>query len=99
MATKRYVSDHVLPPGKVLAEELEARGWSQGELARRMGYSRQTVTDLIHARRSLTPALAQALGSALGTSAQLWLNLEATYRSDLERRERIASNPLLTANH
>lgn len=83
-----------MPPGKLLAEELEARGWSQGELARRMGYSRQTVTDIIHARRGLTPALAQALGAALGTSAQLWLGLDATYWTGLQRqRGRVASNP------
>lgn len=60
MATKRYVSDHLMPPGKILVEELEARGWSRRESARRMRYSRQTVTDIIHARRSLTPAVAQA---------------------------------------
>ncbi len=88
-----YPSDHPpYPPGDLLAEELETRGWTQAEMARRMGCARQTVTELVHARRKLTPTLAVAIGGALGTSAELWLGLEEDYRAAL-RGVALASNP------
>lgn len=78
----------IAPPGKTIAEEIEARGWSQGELARRMGVSRQTVTDLVHARRRLSEALAEGLYQATGVDSSFWLNKQARYDRYLER-ERI----------
>lgn len=70
-------------PGEILEEELEARGWSQGDLAVVLGRPVQTVNEIISGKKAITPETAIALSQALGTSAEYWLNLESSYRLDL----------------
>lgn len=70
----------VFPPGEFIKEELEARGWSQVELAEIMGCQPSDVNGLITGRRPITPEVAKALGNTFGSSAQLWMNLESTYK-------------------
>ena len=74
------------PPGFTLEEELQARGLTQRELARRMGRPEQLVSELIHGRKAVTAATALQLETALGVPAELWMNLEVGYRLELERR-------------
>jgi len=84
-------------PGEVLKDELEARGWSQVEFAEILGVSPRLVSEILSAKRAITPATAKAIGAAFGTSAQIWLNLESAYQlektdrddSDVSRRARI----------
>jgi HTH-type transcriptional regulator / antitoxin HigA len=68
------------PPGDFIREELEARGWTQGDLATVIGRPLQVVNAIINGRKSITPETAVSLGAAFGTSAVFWLNLEAAYR-------------------
>ena len=70
----------VFPPGAILEEELEARGWSQVELAAILGRPVKVVNDIIAGRRAVTPETALGLAGALGTSAELWMNLESRYQ-------------------
>src|SRR5690242_10478878 len=67
-------------PGSYLQEELEARGWSQADLAEILGRPVRLVNEIVLAKRAVTPDTAQGLAAALGTSAQLWMNLESAYR-------------------
>ena len=67
-------------PGRIIQRELDARGWSQSDLAEIMGCSEPTVSNIINASEQITPELAQRLALAFGTSAELWLNLERNYR-------------------
>jgi HTH-type transcriptional regulator/antitoxin HigA len=76
-----------IPPGDILKEELEARGWSQVEFAEILGASPRLVSEILSAKRAITPATAKAIGAALGTSAQVWLNLEAAYQLDKTDRD------------
>jgi HTH-type transcriptional regulator/antitoxin HigA len=69
----------VFPPGEFIREELEARGWTQADLAAIMGRPVQAINGIVTGSRSVTPQTAQELGAALGTSAQLWLNLQASF--------------------
>jgi HTH-type transcriptional regulator/antitoxin HigA len=73
----------VFPPGEFIREELEARGWTQDDLAEILGRPLRTVNEVITGKRSITPETAKGLGEALGTSAQLWMNLESAYRLSL----------------
>lgn len=68
------------PPGEFLRDEIEARGWTQGEFADIIGRSSRLVNELITAKIGLSPETARLLESALGISAQYWLNLESAYK-------------------
>ena len=70
----------VFPPGEVIREELEARGWSQVELADIMGRPPRVVSEIISAKRAITPETAKGLGAAFGTGATFWMNLEGAYQ-------------------
>src|SRR6478752_6273236 len=70
----------VFPPGDFIAEELEARGWTQGDLARILGRPLQAVNAIIRGKKAITPETAVGLGAAFGTSAEIWLNMENSYR-------------------
>ena len=77
----------VFSPGDFIKEELEARNWTQDDLAEILGRPTRLVNELIAAKRGITPETAKGLGEALGTSAQLWMNLEAVYRLSLSNSE------------
>ncbi|GAF88770.1 unnamed protein product, partial [marine sediment metagenome] len=92
----RVFSDLAVPPGELLAEELEARGMTQKELADRTGRPEQKISEIINGRKSITHDTALELEKVLGVSADFWVNLEASYqltrarlreRSELERQE------------
>ena len=68
------------PPGDFMKEELEARGWSQLELAEIIGCHPKVVNDLILGRREISPQIAKALAQAFDTSAEYWANLESSYQ-------------------
>jgi HTH-type transcriptional regulator/antitoxin HigA len=73
----------LFPPGEFIKEELEARGWTQDDLAEILGRPTRLVNELIAAKRGITPETAKGLGEAFSTSAQLWMNLESVYRLSL----------------
>ena len=68
------------PPGEYLAEELEARNWSQTELAEILGRPARLVNEIIAGKRAITPETAKGLSAAFGTSAEFWMNLETAYQ-------------------
>ena len=74
-----YEPVEVFPPGDFLKEELEARSWTQVELAEILGRPQRLISELINGKRSITPETAMGLAAAFGTSAQLWMNLQTTY--------------------
>ncbi len=64
-------------PGEVLREEfLVPFGLSAGALARACGVPRTRIERIASEETSVTADTALRLGKALGTSAQLWLNLQ-----------------------
>lgn len=77
----------IVPPGSIIRAELEARGWTQRHLAEIMGRPARAVSEIINARREITPQTARELAAAFGTSVQFWLNLEANYRLHLAQRK------------
>ncbi|HUT73484.1 MAG TPA: HigA family addiction module antitoxin [Armatimonadota bacterium] len=76
--TDRRIAE-AFPPGEFIKEELEARDWSQVELAEIIGREPKVVSDLVRGKRAVTPEIAKALGDAFGTSAQFWMNLQSSY--------------------
>jgi antitoxin HigA-1 len=75
-----------LHPGEVLREEfLVPFGLSAGALAKAMGVPRTRIERIAAESTGITADTALRLGKALGTSAQLWLNLQN--RFDVETAE------------
>lgn len=66
-------------PGDYIAEELEARGMTQRELAKQMGRPSHVISEIVRGKRALTADLALDLADALEISAQTWLNLQTGY--------------------
>lgn len=66
-----------LSVGELLAEELRARRWTQQAFALMLGRPPQWVSEVITGKKALTPRAAAQVGAALGTSADLWLNMQA----------------------
>ena len=69
-----------VPPGRIIARELEARGWSHKELARLMGWPEQAINELVNNKKRITTETARDLAIGFGTSAEFWINLEKHYR-------------------
>ncbi len=70
----------IFPPGEFLRDELEARGWSQTELAEIIGRPVRLINELIAGKKAITPETAIQLGDSLGTGPELWMNLESQYQ-------------------
>lgn len=78
-----FTPAEVFPPGEFIREELGERGWTQSDLAEIMGRPLPAVNQIIKGRRAITPETARELAAAFDTSAELWLNLESSYRLSL----------------
>lgn len=70
----------IFPPGDFLREELEARGWTQTELAEIIGRPVRLINEIIAGKKTITPETAIQLGDSLGTGPELWMNLESQYQ-------------------
>ena len=66
-------------PGAFLREELEARGIEAMFFPDQHGMNRQHFYDVINGTGSIDATMAEQLAAALGTSADLWLNLQRQY--------------------
>lgn len=75
-----HMPAEVFPPGEYLRDELAERGWTEVEFAEILGRPVQALSEILNAKKEITPETAVALGDALGTSPELWLNLQAAYR-------------------
>src|SRR5436309_12089363 len=71
----------VFPPGEFIRDELDARGWTQGDLAQIMDRPVQVVNELIAGKKQITPETAMGLAKAFGDDDALyWMNLDSVYR-------------------
>jgi HTH-type transcriptional regulator / antitoxin HigA len=74
------------PPGEFIKEELEARGWTQEDLAEITGRQPSVISGLVNGKRAVSPDVASDLSAAFGTTAQFWMNLETAYQLFAESR-------------
>jgi addiction module HigA family antidote len=64
-------------PGELIREDLlPETGISQTDLARLMGVSRRTISEVIHERRRLTPDIALRLAKVFNSTSEMWLNMQ-----------------------
>ena len=75
-------------PGEVLREEfLSPLGLSAGALAKACGVPRTRMMRIANEETAITADTALRLGKALGTSAQLWLNLQNEFDIRTAKRQ------------
>ena len=80
-------------PGEVLREYLPEH-LSVTETARRLGVTRQALSALLNGRAGVSAEMALRLEAALGTSAEMWLEMQAGYdlwRARQQRRPKVES--------
>lgn len=78
----------LIHPGEILADELKARNWTQKQFAELVQKSPQEVSFIITGKRNLNADWALRLESAMGISAQSWLNMQNAYDLQLENQEK-----------
>ena len=70
-------------PGELLRQEfLKPMGISQYRLAKEIGVPAQRISEIVAGKRAVTADTALRLSRYFGTSASIWLRLQARY--DLE---------------
>jgi len=76
-----YTPFHICPVGQYIEDEMEARGWSETELASRMGIDQQALHAILRNYVPLSVETAQKLAQALGTSWEVWYDLDQDYQN------------------
>ncbi|MGD0346165.1 MAG: HigA family addiction module antitoxin [Terracidiphilus sp.] len=74
-------------PGKFLADELEALNMSASELATILHVPANRIYQILSGKRALTADTALRLSQWLGTSAEMWLNLQKLYELRLAEQQ------------
>jgi addiction module HigA family antidote len=71
-------------PGEILLEDfLKPLGMSQYRLAKEMNFYPRKINEIVLGKRAITADTALRLSRYFGTTAELWMNLQALY--DLEK--------------
>jgi len=71
------------PPGDHIKDELDARGWSQRDLAYVLGMTEQQLNPILSGKHRISPDMARALGDAFDVPAEFFANLQKQF--DLSR--------------
>ena len=66
-------------PGAYLKEEMDARGWSQRDLAFILGCSENAINPILNGKRGISPDMAMSLAEAFDVSAEFFANLQKAY--------------------
>ncbi len=67
------------PPGHFIREELEARGWTQAELAYMLDVPVQAVNMITSGKRGITAEMAKKMAAAFDVAPEFFLNLQKTW--------------------
>ncbi len=78
-------------PGEILRDCLDDLGMSAYALAKAIRVPVNRVTGILAGRRAVTADTALRLARCFGTSAELWLSLQASYDLEITRAERGAA--------
>ena len=88
MKSKSRITTKKLPllcPGEYLRSVLDDAGLSANAVALALRVPANRLTEILNGRRAITADTAMRLGRYFGTSAQMWVNLQA--KCDLEAAE------------
>ena len=86
--------DNPITPGEILLEEyLKPMGISQNAMARAIGVSPRAINEIVHARRSITPAMSIRFGAFFGQSDEFWygIQVECDFRKLAKDKQKLIS--------
>ncbi len=69
------------PVEHFIREELVALGWSEKDLAARLGLDVYDTRDLMEGKTTITQAISRALSRVFGTSADYWWTLYLRHKA------------------
>ena len=75
--------DNPITPGEILLEEyLKPMGISQNAMARAIGVAPRAINEIVHGKRSITPAMSIRFGAFFGQSDEFWhgIQVECDFR-------------------
>ena len=76
-------------PGEILLEEfLKPAGITQTAFAKKLGWTKARLNELIKGKLGITADSALDLTKVLGASAKLWMNLQATFEINRSMKQR-----------
>lgn len=81
-----------ITPGEILLEEyLKPMGISQNAMGRAIGVAPRAINEIVHGRRSITPAMSIRFGAFFGQSDQFWhgIQVECDFRRLAKERRRL----------
>ena len=87
-------TDDQITPGEILLEDyLKPMGISQSAMGRAIGVAPRAIDEIVHGRRSITPAMSIRFGAFFGQSDQFWHGMQV----ECDFRRIAADKSLLTA--
>lgn len=88
-------TDDPITPGEVLLEEyLRPMGISQDAMSRAIGVAPRAINEIVHGRRSITPAMSIRFGAFFGQSDQFWhgIQVECDFRRIAADKHRLTAD-------
>ena len=89
--TREKMDAEKLPPvhpGEVLLEDfMKPLGLSQYRVAKDIGVSPIRISQIVHGKRAITADTAMRLARYFGTSAEVWLRLQARYELEVAQEQ------------
>ena len=87
---KEYKDIVAFHPGYYIADIIDDMEISQNEFATRMGTTVETFSKLIYGQANISNDLAKKLSVMLGTSVEVWQNLQNTYDQKLLELQQVS---------
>lgn len=76
----------IFSPGYYLKENIEEGYFTISELEAALHLNNKDMLSLLNGKLYLTDGIANSLANYLGTSKQLWLNIESNWRKALKQK-------------
>ncbi len=81
-----------ITPGEILLEDyLRPMSLSQNAMARAIGVSPRAINEIVHGKRSITPAMSIRFGAFFGQSDEFWhgIQVECDFRALANERKQL----------
>ena len=86
-----YENISAFHPGYYIKDLIEELEMTQEEFAKRLDITAKNLSDLVNGKAPLSKNIAIKLSTMIGTSVDVWVNLQKTYESKLAEIEKIKS--------